>query len=94
MSIEAMKQALEALCLTNNEIVPDDIEKQREVAIEALRQAIEQAEQKTEVSPDGGEGFIDGVWCCQCGKAYEVTFYRRHVPGRRICISIKPKGES
>jgi hypothetical protein len=50
MSIEVMKQALEALCLTNNEIVPDDIEKQREAAIEALRQAIEQAEQQEPVA--------------------------------------------
>jgi hypothetical protein len=39
------------------------------------------------VSPDGGTGFIDGVWHepgptawqCQCGKAYTVT-----------CISSKP----
>jgi hypothetical protein len=43
------------------------------------------ASQKTVVSPDGGTGFIDGVWHgptawqCQCGKAYTVT-----------CISSKP----
>ena len=45
------------------------------------------ASQKTAVSPDGGTGFIDGVWHepgptawqCQCGKAYTVT-----------CISSKP----
>jgi hypothetical protein len=45
------------------------------------------ASQKTAVSPDGGTGFIDGVWNgpgptawqCQCGKPYTVT-----------CISSKP----
>jgi hypothetical protein len=45
------------------------------------------ASQKTAVSPDGGTGFIDGVWHepgptawqCQCGKPYTVT-----------CISSKP----
>jgi hypothetical protein len=45
------------------------------------------ASQKTVVSPDGGTGFIDGVWHepgptawqCQCGKLYTVT-----------CISSKP----
>jgi hypothetical protein len=45
------------------------------------------ASQKTAVSPDGGTGFIDGVWHepgptawqCQCGKPYTIT-----------CISSKP----
>jgi hypothetical protein len=53
---------------------------------EAIRQALEE-KQKTAVSPDGGTGFIDGVWHepgptawrCQCGKPYTVT-----------CISSKP----
>jgi hypothetical protein len=51
---------------------------------EAIRQALE-TKQKTAVSPDGGTGFIDGVWHvpkawqCQCGKPYTVT-----------CISSKP----
>jgi hypothetical protein len=46
MSIEAMKMAWWALCLTNNEAVPDDIEERREAAIEALRQALAQTEEE------------------------------------------------
>ena len=48
---KAAEMALEALCLTNNEAVPDDIEERREAAIEALRQALAQSEQE----PLGGE---------------------------------------
>lgn len=84
MSLEAMKLALEALEDANDtarmEFSDEDYYSE---AIAILRQAVKQAEQKTAVSPDKSTGFIDGVWHCQCGKAYEVT-----------CISSKPKGKS
>ena len=60
MSVEAMKMAWWALCLTNNEVVPDDIKEQREAAIEALRQAIEQAEKQRCPWPAGE--------CATCGE--------------------------
>ncbi len=87
MSREAMQMALEALEDANDvarmEFSDEDYYSE---AINALRQALK-AKQKTAVSPDGGTGFIDGVWHgpgpkawqCQCGKAYTVT-----------CISSKP----
>jgi hypothetical protein len=81
MSREAIEEAIEVLEDASAEMLMETGDKDyyRE-AIAVLRQAIKQAEQKTAVSPDGGKGFIDGVWHCQCGKAYEVT-----------CISSKPK---
>ena len=87
MSREAMQMALEALEDANDvarmEFSDEDYYSE---AINALRQALK-AKQKTAVSPDGGTGFIGGVWHepgptawqCQCGKAYTVT-----------CISSKP----
>jgi hypothetical protein len=84
MNIEDIKEAIEVLEDASAEMLMETGDKDyyRE-AIAILRQAVKQAEQKTAVSPDGGTGFIDGVWHCQCGKAYEVT-----------CISSKPKGKS
>ena len=84
MSREAMQMALEAL---ESDPISHAGLVSRKQAITALRQALE-TEQKTAVSPDGGTGFIDGVWHepgptawrCQCGKPYTVT-----------CISSKPK---
>jgi hypothetical protein len=86
MNIEVMKRALEYL--QENEGCIADVSSSQYVKeyyefMERFAGVIKQAEQKTAVSPDGGKGFIDGVWHCQCGKAYEVT-----------CISSKPKEKS
>lgn len=72
MSIKAMKMAIEALeAAKNNHGVmllsdpPQEawkfhrVSERCSIAITALRQAIEQAEQKTAVSPGKGTGFID-----------------------------------
>jgi magnesium-transporting ATPase (P-type) len=84
MNIEDIKEAIEVLEDASAEMLMETGDKDYySEAIAILRQAIEQAEQKTAVSPDKGTGFIDGAWHCQCGKAYEVT-----------CISSKPKGKS
>jgi hypothetical protein len=83
MNIEDIKEAIEVLEDASADMLMETgDENYYGEAIAVLRQALE-TEQKTAVSPDGGKGFIDGVWHCQCGKAYEVT-----------CISSKPKGKS
>jgi hypothetical protein len=60
MSIEAMKMALEALEEINKLSIGESaicLPAEIDAAMDALRQAIEQAEQKTAVSPGKGTGF-------------------------------------
>ena len=55
MTVEAMKQALEALNTGNNEVLPEDYGQMVSEAITALRAAIEEAEKPWVKTYSGGK---------------------------------------